>query len=203
MHHSPFFFFWLLPPCSSVEVFLLVSVHSSSGVSQALPTVATLGNKLSCTFCYASDKCTQRNNCSFVLENEMVSCWGNQVQCCKIFICCWYVPLHMAPVTWLLGGRIFSSVLLAVTLKESFVYLRVEVRITEVVFLVVTWCVYSTENTNRLKLSVNPLNRKHTMSHTVIFMLIYQCSLTVSGKLLKLPSGWVTPKVYVFLLILQ
>lgn len=136
-------------------------------------------------------------------KRDGVVSWGNQVHCSKIFICCWYVPLHMAPVTWLLGGRIFSWVLLAVMLKETFVYLRVEVRITEVVFLVVTWCVYSTENANRLKLSVNPLNRKHTMLHTVIFMLIYQCSLTVSGKLLKLPCGWVTPKVYAFFLFLQ
>lgn len=58
----------------------------------------------------------------------------------------------------------------------------------------VIWCVYSTETTNRLKWSVNPLNRKHTVSYTVIFMLIYQCSLTMSGKLFKLSSGRVAPK---------
>lgn len=56
------------------------------------------------------------------------------------------------------------------------------------------WCVYSTENTNRLKLSVNPLNTKHTVSYTGIFMLIYQCSLTMSGTLFKLSSGGVALK---------
>lgn len=127
--------------------------------------------------------------------------WRNLVQHSKIFICHWYVSLHMASVTWQFRRHIFSWMLLAVMLKESFVYPRDEVKITEVVFLVVIWCIYITENTNRVKLSVNPLNRKHSVSHTVIFMLIYQCSLTMSGKLFKLSSRRVTP-MYVFFVFL-